>query len=259
MAGKMGNGSARYAAITVALLAILQCAMAATYTVGGTPGWDLNVVNYTNWAAQNTFKVGDTLVFKYSPGLHTVLQVSEANYKACNLTTPLKSYQSGDDTVALTDATTHYFICGVPSHCSLGMGVAIAVSGGTTPSSAPSPAPTLSPAPKVSPTPSPSSPAPAHGPASSSPSPSPNSPSPSKISPSPASRSPSETSSSSSPSPSSGFAVPPPDSSTPYASSPTPASQAQAPSTQKNAASTVHSETVVLLSALLLGGFSLFF
>ncbi|KAJ7514359.1 hypothetical protein O6H91_23G040700 [Diphasiastrum complanatum] len=249
MAGRMGNGSARYAAIAVALLAILQCAMAATYTVGGTPGWNLKVVNYTNWAAQNTFKVGDTLVFKYTSGLHTVLQVSEANYKACNLTAPLQSYQSGSDTVALTDATTHYFICGIPTHCSLGMAVAIAVSGGTTPSGAPSPAPTLSPAPKVSPTPSPPSPAPAHAPASSSHSPS------LSTSPSPASPSPSETSSSSSPSPSSSFAMPPPVSSTP--SSPTPPSQAQAPST--NAASTVHSETVVLLSALLLGGFSLFF
>ncbi|KAJ7560944.1 hypothetical protein O6H91_03G007100 [Diphasiastrum complanatum] len=248
MAGRrQGSGSAKdAAAITLTLLAFAQCVMAATHTVGGTSGWNLNV-DFQTWAAQESFKVGDTLLFSYSPELHSVFQVSEADYKACTLFPAIKNYQSGSDSILLTEAITYYFVCGTPGHCTTGMAVAIPVSGG---SGAPAPSPVLtpSPTPKKAPVPSPSpkrAPAPAPAPASSSPSPSPSpiSPSPTETVPSP---SPSETSPSSPPSPS------------PISPSSLP-SQAPGPSPPKNGASRVHFGAMGLLSAVLLGGFPFLF
>ncbi|KAJ7298755.1 hypothetical protein O6H91_Y438800 [Diphasiastrum complanatum] len=253
MADRQGSGGASYAAISVVLLAIVHCAMAATYTVGGTAGWNLNV-DYKTWAAPITFKVGDTLLFKYSAEAHSVFQVSQANYKTCTISNFIKSYQTGSDSITLTDATTQYFICGTPNHCSSGMAVTVAVSGGSTPS----PAPTVSPAPKVSPLPSPPKPVPSPSPSPIAPSPSKTNrpaPSPSETIPSP---SPSETipSPSSETSPSSPPSTPPPGSETP--SSPT-SPQAPPTSMPSSAPSTLYSGTVVLLSAIFLGGFSLFY
>lgn len=66
--------------------------------------------------------------------MHTVLEVSSADYSTCAASTPLNAdTSSGSTTIKLTSAGTHYFICGTPSHCSGGMKMAVPVSAATTP------------------------------------------------------------------------------------------------------------------------------
>ncbi|KAJ7540656.1 hypothetical protein O6H91_10G024800 [Diphasiastrum complanatum] len=132
----MGKQSRRDSAKTAKFLAVilnffagLQCAFAAsTYIVGDIAGWGLGN-DYSAWAKKYPFAVGDSIVFNYSP-THTVLQVSQADYQACNINSPLKSYKSGKDTVTLTDPSS-YFVCGTPGHCQSGMKLAIDVTGST--------------------------------------------------------------------------------------------------------------------------------
>ncbi|TVU43431.1 hypothetical protein EJB05_09904 [Eragrostis curvula] len=131
--------------VTVAVAAVLGTAHGASYTVGAPAGsWDLRT-NYANWASSINFRAGDQLVFKYTSGAHDVLEVSKANYDSCSGSSPLATFQTGDDTVSLpAGGVTRYFICGVPGHCAAGMKLAVKVeaAASTSPNTgAPSPVP----------------------------------------------------------------------------------------------------------------------
>ncbi|CAL4885464.1 unnamed protein product [Urochloa decumbens] len=131
------------------LLLVATCsstASAASYTVGDGSGWTTGV-DYTSWAASKNFKVGDSLVFNYAKGLHTVVEVSAAEYMACTASNPLGSYSSGGTTVPLKTPGTHYFVCSITGHCGAGMKLAVTVGGSSSPAS---PTPTT---PRTSPTP----------------------------------------------------------------------------------------------------------
>ncbi|KAL5724800.1 hypothetical protein ACHQM5_008017 [Ranunculus cassubicifolius] len=87
--------------------------------------WDLSS-DWDSWAFGQTFKVGDQLVFKYSPGLHSVVEVSsEKEYKSCDIGNALNSMSNGNDAVKLTKPGTRYFTCGTLGHCDQGMKVEI--------------------------------------------------------------------------------------------------------------------------------------
>ncbi|CAL5054425.1 unnamed protein product [Urochloa decumbens] len=131
------------------LLLVATCsstASAASYTVGDGSGWTTGV-DYTSWAASKNFKVGDSLVFNYAKGLHTVVEVSAAEYMACTASNPLGSDSSGGTTVPLKTPGTHYFVCSITGHCGAGMKLAVTVGGSSSPAS---PTPTT---PRTSPTP----------------------------------------------------------------------------------------------------------
>ncbi|GLJ46891.1 hypothetical protein SUGI_0989060 [Cryptomeria japonica] len=73
-----------------ALLFLSVCYGEATkYTVGDTKHWALEV-NYTAWASDKTFHVGDILVFIYSAEFHNVLEVNQSAYSSCLASHPLK-------------------------------------------------------------------------------------------------------------------------------------------------------------------------
>ncbi|WOK96452.1 hypothetical protein Cni_G05159 [Canna indica] len=145
--------------------AISELAMAANHDVGGPNGsWDLTT-NYAQWAAGKTFRVGDTLTFKYASGQHDVLEVSSSAYSSCSASNPISTGTGGSIVITLKTAGKKYFICGIPGHCASGMKVAIDVV-----ASSSSPAPRRSPA--AAPSTSPISPAaPAPGSASVAPAP----------------------------------------------------------------------------------------
>ncbi|KAL6658858.1 hypothetical protein ACP70R_002898 [Stipagrostis hirtigluma subsp. patula] len=133
-------------AVAVAMAAVLATAHAASYTVGAPAGsWDLRT-NYTRWASSINFRAGDQLVFKYSRTAHNVVEVSKADYDSCSGSSPLATFQTGDDAVPLPAAgVTRYFICGVPGHCDAGMKLAVRVEAAAGPNAAaPSPAPMAS-------------------------------------------------------------------------------------------------------------------
>ncbi|KAF7819440.1 mavicyanin-like [Senna tora] len=113
--------------IFLVLLAALitKEALAAQYDVGGTQGWDVST-DLNSWASGQTFKVGDQLVFKYSSGLHSVVELgSESEYKKCDISSAVNSMSSGNDVVKLNKAGTRYFTCGTAGHCGQGMKVKI--------------------------------------------------------------------------------------------------------------------------------------
>ncbi|XP_066319591.1 mavicyanin-like [Miscanthus floridulus] len=121
--------------LPLAVLLLVACsstAAATSYTVGDGSGWTTGV-DYTSWASSKNFKVGDNLVFNYAKGLHTVVEVSAAEYMACTAANPLGSDNSGATTVALKTPGTHYFVCSITGHCGAGMKLAMTVGGSNSP------------------------------------------------------------------------------------------------------------------------------
>ncbi|XP_061364252.1 blue copper protein-like [Gastrolobium bilobum] len=143
--------------ILVLFLAInmaLPTTRAAIHTVGDTTGWTIGA-DYSTWASNLTFVVGDSLVFNYEDD-HTVDEVKESDYKTCTWGNSMSTDSSGTTTVALKTAGTHYFICGIPGHCESGMKLAVTVKAKARKAAAPAPTPSPSPSPSPSPAPSPS-------------------------------------------------------------------------------------------------------
>lgn len=99
-----------------------KAASAATqHMVGGSQGWDESA-DLTSWASGRTFKVGDQLIFKYTSGLHSVVELAgETAYKNCNIGSSVDSLNGGNNVVKLDKAGTRYFACGTLGHCDQGM------------------------------------------------------------------------------------------------------------------------------------------
>lgn len=77
------------------------------------------------------------VVFEYDNATHSVLQVAEADFAACNVTAPINAWYTGSDSVFISEAGTFYYICGAPVLCSQGMKVAITASGVPVPPTTP--------------------------------------------------------------------------------------------------------------------------
>ncbi|XP_062104682.1 uclacyanin 1-like [Humulus lupulus] len=139
---------------------LIQLAMAATYTVGGANGaWD-QITDLQTWVSSQTFLVGDSLSFQYSPN-HNVIEVPKSDYDACQPSNLIQVYNDGSSVIPLTSPGKRYFICGTSGHCSSGMKLEITTLAATpsTPSTPkPSSPPTTS-TPKPSSPPTPPSPA----------------------------------------------------------------------------------------------------
>ncbi|KAL8026263.1 hypothetical protein ABFX02_14G016400 [Erythranthe guttata] len=75
------------------------------------------------------------------------MQVTHADYQACNATSPISTRTSGNDSITIDTHGHHFFLCGVPGHCQAGQKVDINVL--RVPEAAaptPSPVPTVVPA-----------------------------------------------------------------------------------------------------------------
>ncbi|KAL9404249.1 hypothetical protein Peur_001221 [Populus x canadensis] len=129
----------RVCLVLVFVALITKEAMAAQHVVGGSQGWEEST-DFSSWASGQKFKVGDQLVFKYTSGLHSVVELGgESAYKSCGLGTALNSMNTGNDVVKLNKPGTRYFACGTLGHCGQGMKVKITVESGTAPSTPESP------------------------------------------------------------------------------------------------------------------------
>ncbi|KAK6928510.1 Phytocyanin domain [Dillenia turbinata] len=102
-------------------LIIQRKTLAFQHVVGGTQGWDEST-DFNSWSSAQTFRVGDQLVFKYTTGLHSVVELpSETAYKNCDLGSAVNSMNDGSDVVKLNKVGTRYFGCGTLGHCDQGM------------------------------------------------------------------------------------------------------------------------------------------
>ncbi|KAJ8619095.1 hypothetical protein MRB53_015281 [Persea americana] len=114
----------------ILVLCCVGSGSATVYTVGDSSGWATGV-DYTTWISGKTFGVGDSLVFNYGGGLHTVDEVSSSDYNGCTTGNSITSDSTGLTTITLKTAGNHYFICGAAGHCSQGMKMAVTVAGTT--------------------------------------------------------------------------------------------------------------------------------
>ncbi|XP_076894864.1 mavicyanin-like [Bidens hawaiensis] len=107
---------------------LMETAVGAVYAVGDSSGWTtIGNVDYKQWAATKTFKVGDTIVFTYNKQFHNVMQVKHADYRTCNVSAPIAAHSTGNDTIIIKTHGHHFYVCGVPGHCQAGQKVDINV------------------------------------------------------------------------------------------------------------------------------------
>ncbi|KAF3788472.1 Blue copper protein [Nymphaea thermarum] len=124
-----------------AFICLLIPISAKDYTVGDNSGWGQGF-DYSQWTQGKTLVVGDSLVFNYDSSLHTLYEVSSADYDGCSSKKYLNTdTSSGATTIPLKTAGTHYFICGTTSHCMSGMKMSVSVSAAGSPTT-PSPSTT---------------------------------------------------------------------------------------------------------------------
>ncbi|RZC55441.1 hypothetical protein C5167_014288 [Papaver somniferum] len=149
----MAAGKMRFMVLLMATsMMLLQVSMATVYKVGDEPGWTtMGNVDYQKWSSSKTFRVGDVILFTYKTQYHNVMQVTHPQYQACNVTAPLKTFTTGNDSITITRNGHYYYLCGFPDHCQQGQKVDIRVARLTTASSATSPAASPSSAPANTP------------------------------------------------------------------------------------------------------------
>uniref|UniRef100_J3MIT9 Phytocyanin domain-containing protein n=1 Tax=Oryza brachyantha TaxID=4533 RepID=J3MIT9_ORYBR len=114
---------------------------AMDYMVGDSHGWTLEYPS--NWADDKSFKIGDNLVFMFPKDKHTVTEVDGPAFRACDRQgNTLRTWNSGNDTVALDRAGRRWFFCNVENHCERGMKLLVNVADPNAPApSSPSPPP----------------------------------------------------------------------------------------------------------------------
>ncbi|KAJ7970673.1 Blue copper [Quillaja saponaria] len=129
-------GSIKIIFLVLVSIFITKEALAAQHVVGGSQGWDAST-DFNSWLSGKIFKVGDQLVFKYTSGMHSVIELgSEKAFKNCDIGSVVDSMNTGSDVIKLNKPGTRYFACGTLSHCDQGMKVKITtVAAGNAPSS----------------------------------------------------------------------------------------------------------------------------
>ncbi|MBA0777209.1 hypothetical protein Gotri_005261 [Gossypium trilobum] len=136
----MASSSVGMACLGLVLCMVVVPSLATVYNVGDASGWATGV-DYSSWASDKTFKVGDSLVFNY-PTSHTVEEVSSSDYSACTVGKAISTDSTGATAINLKTAGTHYFICGVAGHCENGMKLAVKVESSSSSSSTDKPSTT---------------------------------------------------------------------------------------------------------------------
>ncbi|KAI3453529.1 hypothetical protein Pfo_010192 [Paulownia fortunei] len=125
--------------ITVIVAAALAPALATDYMVGDDAGWNLGV-NYTAWAKRKDFRVGDTLMFMYTPGAHNVLKVNGSDFQKCaSSNATAVPFTSGNDVIPLAITGKKWYISDIGDDCPKGMKLVITVSAAEGPSPSPMP------------------------------------------------------------------------------------------------------------------------
>ncbi|KAL5720618.1 hypothetical protein ACHQM5_013269 [Ranunculus cassubicifolius] len=125
---------------TIVAIVLPTVALATEYTVGDDSGWTVGF-NYSTWAKDKEFKVGDTLVFNYPVGRHNVFKVNGTTFKTCAIPPSNEALATGSDKITLATPGNKWYFCGVASHCLGGQKLAISVSPAM---EAPAPAPSSS-------------------------------------------------------------------------------------------------------------------
>ncbi|KAH0687318.1 hypothetical protein KY285_017878 [Solanum tuberosum] len=124
-----------FSALVIANM-VQDTAAQTVHVVGDSMGWTVpsnGAVDYTNWAAGKTFRVGDTLVFNFATSRHDVQQVEETSFDGCNSQNAIgAAIMTGPANITLNSTDDHYFICTFGTHCQDGQKLEISVSDDST-------------------------------------------------------------------------------------------------------------------------------
>nr|KAJ0204866.1 hypothetical protein LSAT_V11C500282430 [Lactuca sativa] len=85
------------------------------------------------------------------------MQVKHGDYRSCNVSAPIATHSTGNDSIVIKTYGHHYYLCAVPGHCQAGQKLDINVQRLSS---------TLAPTPSPSSSPSSSSPSPSSTPSS---------------------------------------------------------------------------------------------
>ncbi|XP_057968590.1 early nodulin-like protein 19 [Malania oleifera] len=100
-------------------------AAATDHIVGANKGWNSGI-NYTLWANNNTFYVGDLISFRYQKTQYNVFEVNQTGYDNCTTEGATGNWSSGKDFIPLNKPKRYFFICG-NGGCFSGMKVSVLV------------------------------------------------------------------------------------------------------------------------------------
>nr|GMD05642.1 lamin-like protein [Ipomoea batatas]GMD10581.1 lamin-like protein [Ipomoea batatas] len=108
------------------LIAAASTTVSATdHIVGANRGWNPGI-NYTLWANNHTFLVGDLISFRYQKTQYNVFEVNQTGYDNCTTEGAVGNWSSGKDFILLDKPKRYYFICGTGG-CFNGMKVSVVV------------------------------------------------------------------------------------------------------------------------------------
>ncbi|KDP41960.1 hypothetical protein JCGZ_26978 [Jatropha curcas] len=99
--------------------------IATDHIVGANKGWNPGI-NYTLWANNQTFYVGDLISFRYQKSQYNVFEVNQTGYDNCTTEGAVGNWSKGKDFIPLNKAKRYYFICG-NGQCFNGMKVSVLV------------------------------------------------------------------------------------------------------------------------------------
>ncbi|KAI3444028.1 hypothetical protein Pfo_000693 [Paulownia fortunei] len=112
------------------LVSMISFSEAREFQVGGRKStWEVpsSPDEFNKWAERNRFVIGDSIVLKYDGKTDSVLEVNEEDYKTCNKSNPIKSYNDGNTRIALDKSGPFFFISGAEGHCEKGQKLEIKV------------------------------------------------------------------------------------------------------------------------------------
>ncbi|KAI3806924.1 hypothetical protein L1987_22842 [Smallanthus sonchifolius] len=123
---RMSTSRLTHLIIYLLLIAAVATTVSATdHIVGANRGWNPGI-NYTLWANNHTFYVGDFISFRYQKMQYNVIEVNKTGYDNCTLDGAVGNWSSGKDFILLNKSQRYYFICGTGG-CLNGMKVTIRV------------------------------------------------------------------------------------------------------------------------------------
>ncbi|KAF5466872.1 hypothetical protein F2P56_016754, partial [Juglans regia] len=114
-----------FSLLLISAAATLCPVHATDHIVGANRGWNPGF-NYTLWANNHTFYVGDLISFRYQKNQYNVFEVNQTGYDNCTTEGAVGNWSSGKDFIPLNAAKRYYFICG-NGQCYSGMKVSVLV------------------------------------------------------------------------------------------------------------------------------------
>ncbi|WCJ40339.1 Blue copper protein [Euphorbia peplus] len=119
------TASPRLIFLFIFILTAIDSTVATDHIVGANKGWNPGF-NYTIWAKNHTFFVGDFISFRYQKTQYNVFEVNQTGYDNCTTDGALGNWTSGKDFILLEKAKRYFFIGG-NGQCFNGMKVSVVV------------------------------------------------------------------------------------------------------------------------------------